>query len=396
MTREDIQREIISLKGNNLLIELATGTGKTKVALEKIKSLYYNNKTQGNLLIVVPRNVHKDNWKKEINLWWKNCPLNISFTTYISFPKYAGNWDFVIFDECHHLSERCRSYLNSFNTKYSILLSATVNKNLKYILKATFKNLIIYKRDLRNIIEENILPDPIVYLWKLNLDTKSITEKIWKNKTAKGKIIECNYISRWNYIKQKTAPVKINCTEQQYYLDLENQIEYWRKRYMYSKNEIFKNKWLKLCSDRLKWLSDKKLKYIYQLLFILRNKRTLTFCNSIEQTELLGKYCINSKNNKSIHNLSSFNEGKINHITACNMLNECMNLINCQVGIYANLNSSETIIKQRTGRLLRHKNPIIIVPYYSNTREEELVKRMLENYNPELVHEILDIKEIII
>ena len=396
MTREDIQREIISLKGNNLLLELATGTGKSRIALEKIKSLYYNNKTQGNLLIVVPRNVHKDNWKKEINLWWKNCPLNISFTTYISFPKYAGKWDFVIFDECHHLSERCRSYLNSFNTKYSILLSATVDKNLKYILKGIFKDLTIYKRDLRNIIEENILPDPIVYLWKLNLDTKSITEKIWKNKTAKGKIIECNYTQRWNYIKQKTAPVKINCTEQQYYLDLENQIEYWRKKYMYSKNEIFKNKWLKLCSDRLKWLSDKKLKYIYQLLFILRNKRTLTFCNSIEQTELLGKYCINSKNSKSIHNLSSFNEGKINHITACNMLNECMNLVNCQVGIYANLNSSETIIKQRTGRLLRHKNPIIIVPYYNDTREEELVKRMLENYNPKLVHEILDIKEIMI
>ena len=124
MTREDIQREIISLKGNNLLLELATGTGKTRIALEKIKSLYYNNKTQGNLLIVVPRNVHKDNWKKEINLWWKNCPLNISFTTYISFPKYAGKWDFVIFDECHHLSERCRSYLNSFNIKHSILLSA--------------------------------------------------------------------------------------------------------------------------------------------------------------------------------------------------------------------------------------------------------------------------------
>ena len=47
-------------------------------------------------------------------------------------------------------------------------------------------------------------------------------------------------------------------------------------------------------------------------------------------------------------------------------------------------------------RLLRHKNPIIIVPYYNNTREEELVKRMLENYNPELVYEILDIKEIMI
>ena len=71
-----------------------------------------------------------------------------------------------------------------------------------------------------------------------------------------------------------------------------------------------------------------------------------------------------------------------------------MNLCNCQVGIYANLNSSDTIVKQRMGRLLRHKNPVIIVPYFKNTREEELVNKMLENYNPKLVTVIDDYKKI--
>ena len=76
------------------------------------------------------------------------------------------------------------------------------------------------------------------------------------------------------------------------------------------------------------------------------------------------------------------------------MLNEGMNLFNCQIGIYANLNSSESIIKQRMGRLLRHPNPVIIVPYFKGTREEELVQTMLEDYNPELVTTISSIKEI--
>ena len=76
------------------------------------------------------------------------------------------------------------------------------------------------------------------------------------------------------------------------------------------------------------------------------------------------------------------------------MLNEGMNLVNCQVGIYANLNSSESIIKQRMGRLLRHPNPVIIVPYYKGTREEELVQTMLEDYNPELVTTTDNISEI--
>ena len=71
-----------------------------------------------------------------------------------------------------------------------------------------------------------------------------------------------------------------------------------------------------------------------------------------------------------------------------------MNLVNCQVGIYANLNSSDTIVKQRMGRLLRHKNPVLIVPYFVGTRDEELVGKMLENYNPKLVTVINDYKEI--
>ena len=91
-----------------------------------------------------------------------------------------------------------------------------------------------------------------------------------------------------------------------------------------------------------------------------------------------------------------FNNKKIKHITSVNMLNEGMNLTDCKVGIYACLNSSETLIKQKTGRLLRHKNPIIIIPYYINTREEELVKQMLENYNPELISTITKFEDIIL
>lgn len=392
MTREDIQKEILSLKGSNWLLELATGTGKSRMAIEKVKSL--RNKGEQHLLIVVPRNVHKANWADEIKKWWPKCDFKISYTTYVSFPKYKGHWDFVIFDECHHLSERCREALCDFEIGHSILLSATVGKSLKDELKEVFDDLVSYKKDLRDVIEDEILPDPKVYLWPLDLRTGLLTESIWKNTKAKGKLIECSWANRWNFIKQKDHPVRIYCTERQYYTDLCGQIEYWKKRSYSTRNQIAKNKWLRLCADRLKWLSDKKVKYLHQLLPSLIKHRTLTFCNSIEQTELLGEYCINSKNAESVQYLEDFNSGKIDHITACNMLNEGMNLFNCQVGIYANLNSSESIIKQRMGRLLRHPNPVIIVPYFKGTREEELVQTMLEDYNPELVTTISSIKEI--
>lgn len=71
-----------------------------------------------------------------------------------------------------------------------------------------------------------------------------------------------------------------------------------------------------------------------------------------------------------------------------------VNLKNCRIGIFCNLNSSEIITKQRCGRLLRHKTPIIIIPFYVNTREEELLQKMLEEYNKESIKVITNINEI--
>lgn len=68
--------------------------------------------------------------------------------------------------------------------------------------------------------------------------------------------------------------------------------------------------------------------------------------------------------------------------------------MNCQIGIYAVLNSSERMIKQKMGRLLRHKEPILVIPYFKNTRDEEIVNKMTEDYNPENIKIINDLKDI--
>ena len=107
----------------------------------------------------------------------------------------------------------------------------------------------------------------------------------------------------------------------------------------------------------------------------------MTFCSSIEQTKLLGENDISSKNKKSKEILAKFNAGEIDHITSVNILAEGVNLVDCQVGIFAGLNSSELLQCQKQGRLLRHKNPYIIVPYYKNTRDEEIVTKMFEGYD---------------
>lgn len=388
MTREQAGDEILKLHSSHILCELPTSFGKTKVALDWMDKHFPNN---ARILIVIPRLVLIDNWKKEFEKWGyqKYLPY-VEFVTYVSFPKKAGKWDMVIFDEVHHLSDRCIEALEAFDIKRSIMLSATVTRTKRELLQVTFPGLQTYKVTTKQAIEEDILPDPKVFLIPLVLNNTISNCEIVRNKSQKIEL-RIPFSKRFNYAKVKNRRIIISCTQQQYYDDLTSLIE-WYKKKSYSK--AFENLFLRKSGERLKWLSEQKSNYVKTLLDFLGKQRTLTFCNGIPQTEELGKYCINSKNKASEENLNKFNEGKIDHITACNMLDEGMNLVNCRVGIYAVLNSSERMIKQKLGRLLRHPDPVIVIPYFKGTRDEELVAKMLEDYNPKLVKTINSLTEL--
>ena len=131
------------------------------------------------------------------------------------------------------------------------------------------------------------------------------------------------------------------------------------------------------------------------IISLLQDQRVLLFCNNIEQSLEFKDYApINSKNKNALKNLEDFNNSKINHISSVNMLSEGMNLTNCRVGLFCNLNASEILSQQKFGRLLRHPKPIVIIPYFKDTRDEELKDKMLKDYDNSMIKEITDIKDI--
>ena len=69
-----------------------------------------------------------------------------------------------------------------------------------------------------------------------------------------------------------------------------------------------------------------------------------------------------------------------------------VNLEDCQYGIFAMLNSSERMTVQKIGRLIRHKEPVIIIPYYRGTRDEELVTKMTEGMHTEIINDVEQLK----
>lgn len=55
-----------------------------------------------------------------------------------------------------------------------------------------------------------------------------------------------------------------------------------------------------------------------------------------------------------------------------------VNLTDCKFGIFQMINASERLSIQRLGRTMRHKYPVVIFPYWKNSREDEIVKKICE------------------
>ena len=377
MTREEVNNLALSKidKTKYMILELITGYGKTKVAIDLANHIcdrvFRNDESPTNILILVAKTVHKQTWKEEIEKWGGIKSDYITIECYESLKNYENSYfDVVIADEMQHLSDARLEVLESIHINEAFIgLSATIKRDMReYFIN--YHNAEVVKCGLKEAVEDEVLPEPTVYLLPLSFDTKNYSYKV------------------------KKFGRNIITTQKGYYDSISSLIDWYKNKFFNSRNVRIKNLWLSTAGKRLKWCAEQKEPLVLSLLDKFKNYKTLTFCSSIEQSERLGKYNITSKNKDSVKNLEMFNLNKIKHITACNILNEGVNLTNCRIGIFCNLNSSDIVVKQRVGRILRHKSPVIIIPYFKDTREEELVQKMIEEYSKESIIIINNINEI--
>lgn len=389
--RTIITSRLLASTRSHFIIEAGTGVGKSRLAIVKAQQLFT---PQCRILIVIPRNVLIDNWRQEFIKWGCASMLsNVVFTTYVSFPKHAGHWNVCVFDEAHHLSKRCRDAFPEFQFDHALFLSATLKQEIRDFIFSYFRKskVEVVRVSTQQAISASILPDP--QLWLLPLEVDAIhTACLWYPKKQYRKLPPSSlaivdYKNRWQYAKLR-VPYAVHCTQRQYYRELSSLIEWYRQR---NYNPIFRNLWLHKCGERLQWLSSIKLPFIRQILQSV-HCRHVVFCNTIEESENLHLPAVNSKIGFS--NLDLFNRGEINGIVAVNCLNEGINLSDCQLGLFCAINSSETMQIQKIGRILRHPSPIIIIPYFRGTREEEIVCKWMRGYNPGLIHKMDSIDDI--
>lgn len=398
MTREEVYTECLTKleKSDFLLLELATGMGKSKQAIDIINYLV-ETKYQGkhtSMLLLVAKTVHKQTWKDEFKKWGGINVDELTIECYESLKKHEyESFDFVVMDEVHHLNSDKRLDLFSTLTYVNVIgLSATIPKKLKQYFKYEYAAEVV-TCSIVDAIEDEVLPEPQIILYPLQLDNVRPTESIEVNPKAKGKTYYGNYNELWKYRKMKVHAI-ILCTPRQRVNEYNSLILYERNRYMRTRQDFLKNKWLFDCGERIKYLANLKNNIVLSILQRLEKERTITFCKTIEQADILGKYSIHSKNKDSDIIYNNFNAKKINHIVSVNVLNEGANLVDCKYAVFANYSSSEICSAQRVGRSLRHKSPVIILPYYEATREEEIVNTMIESFKEESIHKIHSLKEL--
>lgn len=401
MTKAEIQQKAVELMRDTplLILQWATGCGKSKAAIDIIKDLATHN-----VLLAVAEIAHRENWKKEFLKWGLPLDTGIVIETYASLKNHKGEkYDLIILDEAHHAGSDLRmEILEEIETEKVLALSATLPSDMWFKLGQLYgRRMSSFKVSLQEAIDWGILPEPKLYLIPMTLDNTHLTQIIveeWGTK-AKRRTVKCSISERWTYMKDKaTYPhmrLEIECTELQKYIHLSDKIEFWKKQFFRTRNEGVKNKWLQFGSERKRYLGSLKDQKAQEVLDLIKDKRYICFCSSIEQAERLGgDNSIHSKKKGSLNTIEDFNSKEIDNLFAIGMIQEGQNLVDIEVGVIIQLDGQERAFVQKSGRAMRADEPLLFILYYKDTRDEEYLQKALEDINPDYITEVTDLSEI--
>lgn len=395
MTKEQLQKETLDIvkcgEKNNLALLWCTSLGKSKMAIDIAKKVTTD---KSKILLVVAEIAHKKNWKEEFDKWKFNTK-NVVVTCYASLKNYENTqWDIIIYDEAHHLKSDIRtSIIKTIKSNNVVLLSATMSIDLLSTLNRIYGNFEVSRFPLDKAIKLGIIPEPKIYLIPLrlcNVPGIQTIEESWglKNKRVN---ITCSYNDRWKYMKDRKKYPNVNltieCTAGEKYLYLNTQFEYYKNLYMETYKYATKIKWLRIGSERKRFLGECKDFALVRLLPKLENKRYICFCSSIKQTSLVGnsKNAIHSKNKNSLNIINNFNLKKINKLFAVGMLQEGQNLKDIEAGVIVQLDGEERSFIQKFGRTCRAEDPIQFILYFENTRDEEFLNNVINNIDSQYI-----------
>lgn len=348
------------------MICMATGTGKSKVAIDAVHSLC-QKKEDARILLVVPTTKLRDRtWQEEFYQWERarEWEQNITKICYASLHKQdCSAYDFVILDECHNITEKGAEAFSPAFIATGACMALTATPPSDYDKRMLLKRLnldIVYQISLDDAVDLGVVAPYEVTVITMELDAVrknvkggNVTKPFW---TTEAKNYE--YYSR---IEQEAEETGDRSKLSKFFYTN-------RMRFIYTlKSKIEASRYL---------LRD----------VIPKDKRMLIFCGSIETAEEL---CIHTYHSKS--GTESYNEFinlRTNRLACVEALNEGDNIPMLDMAYINQLNSKELDLKQRIGRIIRfrfgHVGRIFIL-CVKGTVDEKWTRQATATLNPERV-----------
>jgi len=398
--REKIQDKSFKLSQNNknVVLEWATGAGKTFAAVKIIDGIIKDYPDAKGYLFCKESN-HKKNWVNDIKLHkMEHILKNVNTILYSSVKKLTNKADFIIFDECHALTDRRVASIQRLigpDTKL-IFLSATIPEDKKKLISLLSKRkLVYYSITLMDAINLGLLPEPKVIIHSIDLlnDGNRIYEfKMSKGLKPKSVIKTVVYNERWKMLNSyEHIRLNVLCNQQEYYAYLNEQMNYLNEKKLtatYMERIQLSNKFMNLASSRKKFISSVKTEKAKEIIQSFKGFRHVCFTGSIEQSlELGGGSSVNSNNHKKVNEdlIDGFNSKMYSMLFAVSMLREGMNLTEIEKGLIVQLDSTVGSYFQMLGRMLRHKFPEVHLIKLRNTQDEKYFERALVDFDEKFI-----------
>jgi hypothetical protein len=239
-------------------------------------------------LIGYPDKPVKDAWIQEFKDIGFDAS-NIHFSTHVSLEKVEGEWDLVILDEVHLLSERQRQATGKLQTKEILGLTGTMTENTEEDLRFDLDLQVIENGHypIHQAIKEGVITDYEITVVKVPLDTKELIY------TSKGKkITEKRLFDNVTWVLDNKADELDRLTV---------------RNLRFKRMRIIQNSVAKLKATQ--WILKKS-----------PEERILVFCGVTAIADQLGCPSYHNKS-KEKHLFDAFASGEGNHMAVCKLGN---------------------------------------------------------------------------
>lgn len=407
--RDKINQEMVDLseKHNALFINHATGTGKTKSALDISLTV------PGPHLIVHFEMTHYENLLNEINHFGFNVDDYV-FSTYASLHKHVGlSYGTIILDECHHITENTINSLKGIGCQKFVALSAEVTSPKFRLLKSLAKYLYTHRITIEDAVKLDILPVPKVELHWMDLDNTKRNDyslsNINNSKTTKYVKNIKEYFDLMNGNTKWSLDIRGLFTDVEYYEFINGVYDDYQAKidaidvkmseinaliikephleFVYDINPLLEEQkdlalYKKVVGNkRKKFIAEVKSEYVTKLFNELKGKK-LAFTNSIPSANALSINHIHSHVKKANVKamIRKFKDGDIMELACVNMMKESHNIPKLDHVILQQMDISNVLgFIQVQGRALRSDKTILHLILVKDSIDQSIVEKLINN-----------------